>query len=247
MIGCIISAALMSRVDAQGIPHSETSIAVPASWQATDDQSSYPFRIAAVGGEVELLVFRSDLDASHTISNTDELKQSVQRVVDSVILTLPNSKLISNTGYNETKRTGFALEFVSADPENGAFLRHRLMGWLYKHPDGHQILFTLWGRGTLEGFSRYEADIRQMQSAFEFTGPHEAIALSTGAGRWALPALVILMTVAGLLYYRSTRNARTRLHAISESGWQCGCGCYNAPSLHRCRQCGQSRVVARVR
>lgn len=235
----------MSRAD--GIPQFEVKVAVPDGWRSADDQSSYPTRIAADGGDAELLIFRTDLEPGQTISTPDELKVSVQKVIDSVILSLPNSKLISNTGYSEPERTGFALEFIAVDSDDGTVLRHRLFGWLYKHPDGHQMLFTLWGKGALQGYPKYESDIRQMQATFEYTGPHEEIVLSSNARRWALPVIVMLLTLAGLLYYRSARGARTRMRSIGESGWRCSCGAYNAPALHQCRQCGQSRVVARVR
>jgi len=220
---------------------------VPDAWEATGNPTGFPFEITNSSGNAQLLIFRTDLEPSQTISTADELKLSVQKVVDSVILSLPNSKLLTNTGYSEPERTGFALEFIAVNPDDGTVLRHRLFGWLYKHPDGHQILFTLWGKGALQSYPQCENDIRQMQAAFEYTGPHEEIVLSSNTHGWGLPALVILMTVAGLLYYRSARNGRPRMNSIGDSGWRCSCGAHNAPPLHQCRQCGQSRVVSRVR
>jgi hypothetical protein len=224
----------------------QLQLEVPDPWTVMNTQFEYPVDITTNGGAVELQIFRTDLEPGQSISTPEELKISVQRVVDSVILSLPDAKLISNTGFDETQRVGFALEFISTD-DNSSVLRHRLMGWLYRHPDGHQMLFTLWGKGTVQDYSPHDNEIRQMQAGFEYTGPHEGMALATGSRNWALPAVVILMAVAGLLYYRSSRRAKPRMSMIDESGWKCNCGAYNAPDLHQCRQCKQSRLVARVR
>lgn len=218
---------------------------VPDTWTVMNTQFEYPVDITTSGGEVEFQIFRTDLEPGQSINTTDELKISVQRVVDSVILDLPNAKLITSTGYDETERSGFALEFVSTDGA-ATVIRHRLMGWLYRHPDNHQILFTLWAKGTVQEFSPHENEIRQMQAGFAYTGPHEGMVFSSGHG-WALPVLVIVMAVAGLMYYRTSKKAKPRMATIDESGWKCSCGAYNAPDLHQCRQCKQSRLLARVR
>ena len=219
---------------------------VPDAWTVMNTVFEYPVEITTSGGNVELLIFRTDLEPSQTISSPDELKISVQKVIDSVVLSLPGSKLISNTGYDETERIGFALEFISTD-DNATVLRHRLMGWLYRHSDGHQMLYTLWAKGTVQEYSPRENEIRQMQAGFEYTGPHEGMALASNSVNWGLPLVVIIMAVAGLMYYRSSQRAKPRMNTIDESGWKCSCGAYNAPDLHLCRQCKQSRLVARVR
>ena len=222
-------------------------IELPGEWEMTDNGETYPFAITHATGNAELLVFRSDLEPHQSIGSADDLKLSVQKVIDSVILSLPNSKLISNTGFSETARTGFALEFVSADAESGAILRHRMMGWLYRHSDGHQILFTLWGKGLFQNYQQFERDIHLMQAGFDYTGPRTAIALSSGARDWALPAIVILMAIAGLLYFRSAKNSRHSRSAFHESGWVCGCGVRNSAAVQQCRTCGLTRPMARVR
>lgn len=243
----IAAGVLTAPVTAVPTKSPDFQIEIPTAWEVTGEPAAYPFAITHSAGEAELLVFRSDLEPSQSIGTADELKLSVQKVIDSVILSLPNSKLISNTGFNETERTGFALEFVSADAESGAILRHRLMGWLYRHTDGHQILFTLWGKGILQNYPQFENDLKQMQAGFDYTGPHTAIALSNGSRSWALPAVVILLAIAGLFYFRSAKNARNRRSARNDSGWLCGCGLRNSAAIHQCRKCGLARTVAQVR
>jgi len=247
LLAALGSTAIAVSASAAQLNVADVRLDIPDTWAITGDPTEFPLEITHSGGDAELLIFRTDLEPNQTISTADELKQSVQKAIDSVILSLPNSKLLTNTGYSEPERTGFALEFIAVNPDDGTVLRHRLFGWLYKHPDGHQILFTLWGKGALRSYPQYENDVRQMQAAFEYTGPHEEIVLSSNSHGWGLPALVILMTVAGLLYYRSARNGRSRMIAFEDSGWRCSCGVRNSPSMHQCRQCGQPRVAARVR
>ena len=247
LLSAVFLAAIAFRGSALAVPldFPQLQMEVPEAWTVMNTKFEYPVNIIAGGGGAELQIFRTDMDPNQTINSPDELKISVQRVVDSVILNLPNAKLISSTGYDETERSGFALEFVSTD-DNATVLRHRLIGWLYRHPDGHQILFTIWAKGTVQDYSPHENEIRQMQAGFAYTGPHEGMVFSSGNG-WGLPALVIVMAVAGLLYYRTSKRAKPRMSTMDESGWKCNCGAYNAPDLHQCRQCKQSRLVARVR
>lgn len=221
---------------------------VPAGWEVTGEASAYPFQVTYAGGGAELQIFRTDLQAGQSINTADELKKSVQRVVDSVILGLPNAKLITNTGYDEGTRIGFALEFISADPSTHSPLRHRLFGWLYRHPDGHQILFTLWGKGLVQSYTQQEDGIKQMQATFEYTGPQESTAMATGSRRYVIPLLVIVLLAVASLYYRSARMRANQKPLTSlRSWWSCSCGCRNVDGIGVCKQCGQPRPAATVR
>ncbi len=216
----------------------EFRVAVPSDWSPSGDTTVYPIQLVHQDGDAEFLIFRTELAKDEVVSSRAELKVAVQRIVDSVILTLPQAKLISNTGYDEKERVQFALEFISSSAGDNMPIRHRLIGYIYRTLDGRQILFTLWGRGTLGHFQDKLPQILAMQNSFEFTGPHDATVFGASSGKWFMVILLSLIVFAIAAYSHSRRRAVQEM-AEEEELWTCSCGSRNAAEIGTCRKCGR--------
>jgi hypothetical protein len=225
----------------------EVELPVPTGWVLGSDSGQYPFQIVNEKRDAEFLLFRSILSPDQTISNEKDLQISVKKVVDNVIESLPQGKLLTNTGFFDVYRTGFVLEFVSADTAAMVLLRHRLEGILYRHPDGRQLLFTLWGKAALVRYPELARDIKSMQDGFEYTGPYESSVFAPPAhSYWYL--YVVLLLIIGFVFYNRSRRARSQRDGSSAAtnSWTCGCGRLNPGNMQSCLRCGQERVKTPV-
>ena len=138
-------------------------------------------------------------------------------MIDEVILTLPDAKLLTSSGFDHGNRAGFILEFTSTDTTVHLPLRHRFEGVLYRVPDGRQYLFTLWAKAPAESFPLADSSIRVLQSSFEYNGPHEATVFGSNLNPYVILAVLVLLAI-GLIYYgRSRRYARTSADALNTS------------------------------
>jgi len=183
----------------------EIILPVPAGWSVSDENPDYPFAIVNETWSSELLIFRTQIAPDAAISSVGELKAAVNGVIDEVIMTLPDSRLMSSTGYHDTSRARFEIEYMSVDTAAHITVCHRLLGIIYRHPDGHQLLFTLWAKSPLDVYTSISSEIRGMQDGFTYTGPIEEDVFSTGSnGAWQY-GCVALLAVA-LLLYRRRRN-----------------------------------------
>ena len=225
------------------LPASNLVLDIPPGWSVVGDSSAFPVQIVHENGDAEFLVFRTDLARDESVSGREELKLSVQRIIDSVIMPLPQAQLISSTGYDETERAQFALEFRSGTPGDRLRLQHRLVGYLYRAEDNHQILFTLWGRGLATSFADRHDAIVAMQNSFKFVGPHEAVVFAKGMRKWVLVAVVLLAAIGIGLYTRKLSSSADRKPELGER-WKCVCGHRNISSLPTCPVCGKPRPVS---
>ena len=221
----------------------EISLSIPPDWSLTGDSTVYPIQFVHQDGDAEFLIFRTALAKDEAVSSRAALKGAVQRIVDSVIMGLPQAKLVSNTGYDEKERVQFALEFISSSAGDNLPIRHRLTGYLYRALDGRQILFTLWGRGLLAHFQDKLPQILNMQNSFEFTGPHDPTVFGTSPRKWFMVILLCLIVVAIAAYSHSRRRAVLE-QVESEHPWTCACGSRNSGQVGLCRSCGKPRRTA---
>jgi len=224
----------------------EITMPAPVGWVVLGDGSIYPCQLVNYQHAAELLIFKSDISQSETIDDPGELKPSVDGIVDAVILDLPNARILTNTGYNETSRIRFVIEFTSDDSVTSATLYHRLTGVIYRHPDGHQLLFTLWGKSRLQVSSLVADDMRIMQEGFTYTGPAEADVFARPPdGRWWGVAALVGMIL--LLFYLLKRRVRASRAGVNRSrNWLCPCGHINRSEESTCPGCGTPRSAERV-
>ncbi len=183
----------------------EARVPLAEEWLIVGDTTEYPLELLHKSGQAELLVFKSDIEAAESVDNQQQLRTAVDRVIDNVILTLPDARLLTNTGYHETFRTGFILEFLSTDTISDSTLHHRLKTVIYRLPDESQIMFTLWGKGLRSGWHDIEPSVVLMQDGFAFQGEAEDHVFAVSR-RYYWPVLVIALAVlATVLLIRKGR------------------------------------------
>ncbi|HUV31906.1 MAG TPA: hypothetical protein VMY05_12585 [Acidobacteriota bacterium] len=221
----------------------EIQVPVPDGWQLDPDAADYPFQIAHVEPLAQFLVFKSVISAQEAVRNRDDLRRSVERVVQDVILQLPESKLLTSTGYAEASQSSFTIEFTSTDTVNAVQLRHRFTGIIYRLPDGRQVLFTLWGRTAADDYPEMGGSLELIQQGFAYTGPRDAeVFAGVSYSYWYVFPLVLML--AGLLWvFRRRPRAGLAVGASRSSRyWNCPCGRANPTSRPTCRRCGRPRA-----
>ena len=151
----------------------EIKVPFPDGWIVSDSLADYPYQIINKEQSGELLIFKSIISKDEIITNKLDLKASVDQVVEDVILTLPGAKIQTNTGYFDENRVSFILEFTSVDSLSLAVIHHRLKGIIYLHPDGYQLLFTLWAKTNDEAGSLLKEELTFMMEEFAYYGQAE--------------------------------------------------------------------------
>lgn len=225
----------------------EVEIPVAEGWEILGDSSSYPFLLMSGDKQSELLIFKSNISSDGSIDNQASLKASVDRVIDSVILTLPDAKLLTSSGYTAGDNVRFVLEFTSQDDAENAMMRHRMMGVLYRTADGNQDLFTLWGRAAFADYPNYEEALVSMQRDFRSLGEHtNDVFIAAGQNRMMTVGIPIVLVIAlvGLLHIR--QRQKTAKPKAQSAVWVCGCGTENEPREPFCRFCGQRSQLSRI-
>lgn len=225
----------------------ETTLPEPKGWQLVGDSSDYPFQLVTEDLDAEVLIFKSVVRDDQVITDEKDLKRSVDDVLSEVIPQLPDAKVQTNTGFTEGDRAGFVLEFTSTDTTTGVPIQHRLKGILYRRPEGHQLLFTVWAKSPVAGYSDREGEIKLIQDGFYYTGVHEPDVFARKHDtRWYLLATV-LVVIALLYFFRTfrTRGDRVRFRNL-ENHWRCDCGRLNSDALTHCHRCGRERTTDRI-
>ena len=221
----------------------EIKIPLPDNWIVATDGSEYPFQLIDTNLTSDILIFKSDIPREEIITNDEELKESVQGVIDEVIMTLPEARVLSNTGNFEKYRAEFILEFLSYDTVNFVTLRHRLQGLIYQHPDGHQILFTVWAKSALETYPSVAQSIRLIQDDITYSGPQRANVFSTGHNIPTYLYLVLFMLLGLFFFIRARQLQRSRIRfEDDEKFWRCDCGRLNPLHQVSCRRCGRHKI-----
>jgi hypothetical protein len=216
---------------------------LPEQWHSSSETPDLPLQLLHSEYPAEMLVFRSEITTNEIITDEVTLKAAVDVVIEDVIMTLPGAKLLTSTGFYDGFRTGFILEFTSVDSVGGRPLRHRLKGIIYRHPDNHQMLFTVWGKCTVDDYPALEQSIVFIQDGFEFQGEHTASVFGPPPRSWWPLTLIILGVIALFYYFRSRAKRSDPLPLPAESHfWHCGCGRANHEEQARCRRCGRPRV-----
>ncbi len=222
----------------------EIRIPLPVNWQVTGDSGQFPFQIINQQQSAELLIYKSIISEDEKVLNNKELKESVDIIIKEIVLTLPEAKLLSNTGKIDFNRIIFSFEFISTDTITLGKIFHRLNGFLYGHPNGEQILFTLWGKTNFEGKDILQHEILFMQSNFAYYGESLARVYTTEKEfDIKLLFLVLFIIVATLFLFKKFKNSGTIQFSKNSNFWRCSCGRQNHNNNLRCKRCGQNKII----
>ncbi len=230
-------------------PSDDIVLQLPTGWIVTDTPG-YPLRIVNSPPSAEMLIFRSQISPDELVRSAEDLRLSVDAVVEEVILPLPEAKLLTNTGTYDVRSTGFILEFTSLDTELGMTLQHRFKGQIFSHPDGHQMLYTLWARGTVDEWPYIEPTFIEIQESFDYAGPQDDAVFGTSNWSWQpiyyATALVVVLLLIMVLGRRQARLNQVKF-SDNVNVWRCECGRMNHTDVIRCRRCGRDRTFERSR
>lgn len=220
----------------------EIRIPVPDNWQVNDDNGTYPFQVINEELSAELLIFKSIIDEESKITNKEELKKSVDRIIKDIVETLPDGQHYTNTGNFEENRVSFTIEFISTDTLTNAAVFHRLKGILYNHPDGHQILFTLWGKATKEAKEILREKVLFLQNNFSYFGVSDEMVLTESEEiDWQIFLLVALIFIAIIFFFRKIPRTSKIPFSKDSHFWRCECGRQNHNNHDTCHRCGRER------
>lgn len=219
----------------------EIRIPLPTNWAVYSDSSGYPYTIINEDESVELSIHKSQISENNKISTKEELRLSVDQVIKDIILTLPAGFYYTNTGNFADNNLNFVLEFVSKDTIAEDQIYHRLKGVLYNHPDGHQILFTLWGQTDEAHMSILRNEILFAQDNFAYTGPAEVMTLQKPFKLEWYYIFLVVMICAGILYFFRTFALKSKSRDYSKVSYliRCECGHRNKGYAEVCSRCGQ--------
>ncbi len=182
-------------------------IEIPEGWDVYDSLA-LPIHLVALDEHAELLIYLSELPPDDGVHDVETFEYAVSGVIDDVILSLPESYLLSSTGTDEGDHARFVLDFVSSDSTSSRPLRHRLVGLVYTVANGSQLLITLWARGDRNVYDLWKSDAAQIQDNARFVGDHRASVWSAQNDlvRWL--AILLLAVVGLLLLFRRAYQAR---------------------------------------
>lgn len=246
----LLVAAAATLVDARPVrPAEDIVLQLPMGWMVTDTPD-YPIRIVNSPPSAEILIFRSEISPDELVRSPEDLRLSVDAVIEEIILPLPEAKMLTNTGTFDTRSTGFILEFTSLDTELNMTLHHRFNGRIFSHPDGHQLLYTLWARGTADEWPFIEQTFIEMQESFDYVGPQQDSVF--GSSNWSWQPIYYagaIIVVLFLIMMVTKRQAKLNKVAFSDDPnvWRCDCGRLNHTDVMRCRRCGRDRAFERTR
>jgi hypothetical protein len=220
----------------------EVTFPLPNGWLVAGDSTRYPIQLVSENLDAEILIFKSIINSDETINDPHQLRGSVANVVEDVIPSLPSSRLLRNTGMLDGNRAMFVLEFDSDDIDEARQIRHSLKGILYRHPKGHQVMFTVWGKTPVESYQANHGAIQLVQDGLFYIGPQtDTVFTAESSTIWYY--FFAMMAVVGLLFmFRSfkARNDRVRFR-VSEHHWRCDCGRLNHNEQFACRRCGREK------
>lgn len=183
----------------------EAEFPLPDNWYLTTDTLSFPVQLVYENELAEILLFESQLAVEDIITNQDELRGSVDLVIEDAIGALPEGKLQTSTGFYDGYRAGFVLEFASTDSATSTLIQHRLKGIIYRHPEGYQLLFTIWGKCAQADYGELREAMEFVQDGFFYRGEYEEdIFGERPMSYW--PIVLLGLALVGLMLFRPRKS-----------------------------------------
>lgn len=222
----------------------EIRIPLPENWQVTGDSGQFPFQIINLEQSAELLIYKSLIAKDEKVKHNNELKSSVDFIVKDIIMSMPEAKLLSSTGEIDDNRAIFSLEFISTDTTTTGKIFHRLNGFLYGHPNGDQILFTLWGKAGAANKAILHNEILFMQENFSYYGEADKSPMTSEENiDWKSYLLILIIIVMILFIFKRYKTSNTVQFSKDSHFWRCSCGRQNHNSHDSCKRCGQKKEI----
>ncbi|HOP06162.1 MAG TPA: hypothetical protein PLF13_02620 [candidate division Zixibacteria bacterium] len=223
----------------------ELRLPLPTGWTVDSAGVGYPYRLTSPDSSSEMLIFKSLIAEDLAVTSREDFRLSVDSIIESVIMQLPQAELLTNHGYSEGGRAWFVLEFVTTDTIISLSLWHRLQGTLYRCPDGDQLMYTLWGRRPITVASDIGESFRVMQDGLAYRGPvmNDVFSSPIRFSNWHFVALFVVLLM--LLWLRKRDQQKVEF-SNQENIWRCECGRLNHIDNKTCRRCGRSRTGAPV-
>jgi hypothetical protein len=194
----------------------DIELPVPANWRLASDTADLPAQLVFYNDSAEILIFQSEIGKADMIADQEELRKSVDLVIDEVINTLPDGQLRVSSGFYEGFRTGFNLEFASRDSLTGVPLEHTIKGIIYRADDDRQLLFTVWGKAAAVVYPQVKDAIKLVQDGFAYRGEFEREVFATRSmSYW--PLVLILLAILGLILLRPPWRKRSASGAPPKS------------------------------
>lgn len=228
------------------VPADEIYLSIPDGWAIYDSARAYPVLVYNENINANLMIYKAVLEPDETVLSADDLKPSIDRVIEEIVNELPQAALLSNSGYFEENRVRFVLEFNSLDTVENIKIWHRLSGYIYAHPSGNQLLYTLWGRVPDEADKQNQEAIKLLQESFVYVGPMKSaiFADNEGVGSILIYSGVILTLFLAMILMRKNRTRLNNLEVSSDPHfWHCECGRLNHREAAQCRRCGLSQTA----
>lgn len=213
---------------------------LPDGWNVSGSADDFPVRITHSEISAELLLYETVLTGEDVIPGPGAFQVAVDEVLDSVVLQLPDALLLSSTGYDKQGFGVFEIEFVTSDTVSTTEIRHRLVGKLYRHVEGFQLLYTLWGKASQGMYPSIRGDLARMQDGFRYVGAADELVFESSDGdtRWYL---LLLFAILAVLFVMRRRRAVKETATGHVRTWQCPCGRINYIGNEECRSCGEPR------
>jgi len=227
--------------------HDDVRIPLPKGWEVTPGLGDFPYQLTSKEISAELLVFKSIIAKDQAVHDKQGFRHAVDSVIDVVIMQLPRAEVLINQGFLEGDKAWFVIEFLTLDTVTAISLWHRIQGTLYQAPEGHQLLFTLWGRVAPSVSSEAELDFVHMMDGFAYGGQIVPDVFGTPSDnlRYYVGAMFALV-----IFYMLARRRQQQMKRVGfaerETLWRCECGRLNHRNSGSCRRCGREAELQDV-
>lgn len=180
------------------------------NWSIDSSIADFPYRIFHESEKAELNIFMSLLEPNERIHNNKEFKAAVEGVIDDILLTLPDTRLMINSGFFEEDHLSFELQFISPDTNNDLPINHSIKSFIFRLPDDYQVMYTLWGQTHGLENDLLSEEIKFYQDNFTFTGDAESRFYPKNEFyKWITLFIAVIIFFVGIYLVIRKNNSKT--------------------------------------
>jgi len=188
------------------------TLPVLPDWSIDSSKNDFPYQILHKSKRADLNIFMSLLEPNERIHNNKEFKLAVEGVIDDILLTLPNTRLLINNGFFEEDHLSFELDFISSDDTTGDLtINHSIKSFIFRLPDDYQVMYTLWVRTYGSDNELFSEEIQFYKDNFTFIGNAELkFYPESGFYKWINLLIAVIILIAGIyIIIRKNRSEIT--------------------------------------